>query len=290
MTDPWAKGAARCAVCGTRRPDADPDCPRCDGAAQNAWLENVRRGGRKRATTEFAHGFGGPMRGLGFLGRNLRPLLPYVALPVAINVILFALIIVGGVWWVHGSIHGILGSEAWWAGTLEWLIQILLWAVMLVVSFFIFTLVGTVVAAPFSELLSEKVEALAMGKPHDDPFSLRQLVRDVLIPMFEAAKLVLLQLVILAMVMVFWFVPVVGQIPLLLVLAFFAGLDFLDPVLERKRYRTGEKVGFLWRHKALCLGFGSACYVLLLVPFIQLLILPVSVIGATLMYLGVPDK
>jgi uncharacterized protein involved in cysteine biosynthesis len=39
----------------------------------------------------------------------------------------------------------------------------------------------------------------------------------------------------------------------------------------------------IWRNKSLAIGFGAAAYLLLLIPVVNLLSLPVGVIGATLL-------
>ena len=61
----------------------------------------------------------------------------------------------------------------------------------------------------------------------------------------------------------------------------FAGLDYLDVTAPARGSTLGRKLAPLWRHKALALGFGLASYCLLLIPLVNLLSLPVGVIGAT---------
>ena len=42
-------------------------------------------------------------------------------------------------------------------------------------------------------------------------------------------------------------------------------------------------MGLIWRNKSLALGFGAAAYLMLLIPVINMLALPIGVIGATLL-------
>ena len=44
-----------------------------------------------------------------------------------------------------------------------------------------------------------------------------------------------------------------------------------------------QKFGFLWHSRALVFGFAIAGYLLLHIPILNLLVLPVGVIGATLL-------
>ena len=39
----------------------------------------------------------------------------------------------------------------------------------------------------------------------------------------------------------------------------------------------------IWRNKSLAIGFGAAAYLMLLIPVINMLALPVGVVGATLL-------
>jgi uncharacterized protein involved in cysteine biosynthesis len=43
------------------------------------------------------------------------------------------------------------------------------------------------------------------------------------------------------------------------------------------------KLGVIWRNKFLAVGFGAAAYLTLLIPVINMLALPVGVVGATLL-------
>jgi uncharacterized protein involved in cysteine biosynthesis len=51
-----------------------------------------------------------------------------------------------------------------------------------------------------------------------------------------------------------------------------------------------KKLGMIWRNKSLALGFGAAAYLMLLIPVINLLALPVGVVGATLLIDSLPDE
>jgi uncharacterized protein involved in cysteine biosynthesis len=44
-----------------------------------------------------------------------------------------------------------------------------------------------------------------------------------------------------------------------------------------------KKLGVIWRNKSLALGFGAAAYLMLLIPVVNMLALPVGVVGATLL-------
>jgi CysZ protein len=77
--------------------------------------------------------------------------------------------------------------------------------------------------------------------------------------------------------------PPVGAPLGILVAVFLSGLDFLDVPLSARGMPLRKKLGIIGRNKSLALGFGAASYLVLLIPGVNLLLLPVGVIGATLL-------
>jgi uncharacterized protein involved in cysteine biosynthesis len=63
----------------------------------------------------------------------------------------------------------------------------------------------------------------------------------------------------------------------------FCGVDFVDVPLSVRRLSFRQKLGWLWQSRALVLGFAVAAYLVLHVPLLNLLALPVGVIGATML-------
>ncbi|MGH9936621.1 MAG: EI24 domain-containing protein, partial [Blastocatellia bacterium] len=53
--------------------------------------------------------------------------------------------------------------------------------------------------------------------------------------------------------------------------------------LSTRGLRLRKKLGVIWRNKSLALGFGAAAYLVLLIPVVNMLALPVGVVGATLL-------
>jgi len=277
----------RCLVCGT--PAREAGCPRCGGEVPPDWAALARRATAKGVFRRLLAGAGFYLKGYGFLLARRR-LWCWVWVPAVVSVALLAATLVGGVWLLHGPIHGLFHQQAWFFEAVEWALEILVAAALVVILVMLFTAVATALGAPFYDALTARVEAEVLGPEEEEPFRLKQFLRDTVLPIWEAAKLLALQLVVMLVLMLLWFVPLVGTLPSVLATCWFAALDHLDFPLERKGYRTGEKLRFVWRHKALCLGFGTLASLGVLVPLVNLLALPAGVVGATLMYLGAEDK
>ncbi|HYE73549.1 MAG TPA: EI24 domain-containing protein, partial [Blastocatellia bacterium] len=132
--------------------------------------------------------------------------------------------------------------------------------------------------APISEVLSRRTWALD-GSP-----SVERIEVGIIRAMWEGVKLVTLQLIVMGFALLIGLVfPPVG-VPLGIFLTLcVSGIDFLDVPLSLRGLPLKKKLGVLWRNKAVALGFSTACYLLLFIPIINLLVLPVGVIGATML-------
>ncbi len=276
----------RCSICGAAiDTSVGIACVRCARHIEAGGSTSVMR--RKRGVVrDFLAGLGFFMRGVRTVATGPR-LWPWAAIPVVINTVLMIGIVVGALyaWRMWGGTW----PDSWWLEILYWLGIPVLLAVAIIVIFFLFTIVGSVLAAPFNDVLSEKVEERVLGGRADEPGGFAWFLREMLRAVRAAVALVSIQVATLLILAVFMLIPVVGGIPFLLGSIVFAAMDFLDVIMDRKRLRTREKFAFIWNNLSLCMGFGVAAYVSLLVPGVNLLILPAGAAGATLLFLAV-DK
>jgi len=201
-------------------------------------------------------------------------------LPIALTLIILALIVFGCVWLFDLVIGRGVSSVV---SDLRFLAQAMIVVLALLVSYLIYLPLARVVLAPFSEALSRRTLAITRGTAvPKSPFGWGR-------AMWEGAKLVAFQLVVTVIVLVIGlsFPPVapVGVV----VAVFFSGLDYLDVPLSVRGLSLGKKLMVMWQNKSLALGFGAAAYLLLLIPLINLLSLPVGVIGATLLANGLDN-
>jgi CysZ protein len=82
-------------------------------------------------------------------------------------------------------------------------------------------------------------------------------------------------------------VPVVGEtvVPVLsaCVAAWLLALELTQPALERRGYRLAQRLGLVWRHRLLCLGFGLGVLLIFLLPLGAVACMPPAVAGGTLL-------
>lgn len=250
--------------------------------------------------------FAGPrVLGRGFaMLRGHRSLWPWAALPFLLNFAAFAL----AIWAFVANLDAIAGPlermldpgepSAWWgwawAGPLLLLAVLARWlllAALGVAIYFLFTVVGGLVAAPFLDVLSERVERIATGVPPRDGGGLRDLLNGSLRSVIEEGKRTLFFLVVQLAIVVFGLLPGVQPIALLASLAFtalFLPLDYTAYALDRRRVPFRVRRRWIGANFPEMFGFGAFGLALFFVPGLSFLCLPWLVTSGTLLVLELP--
>lgn len=244
--------------------------------------------------------------GLRFLIRGFTFLLGHPRLwiwaivPTAINLLILAVMV--GVF-VHyfGDLYGWLSShlglsgwespDAWW----QTFINGVLWAVNMVFQVFIVLLslvilliisyaASFIVAGPFNDMLSEKVETIVTGR-EEPPFTIKKFISDLWRTIkVESLKAVVL-LAIPVVLFIFSFIPVIGP-PLYVFLTFVfgawdLGFSYADLPYGRKARPFRERWEFARRERWALIGLGAG----FIIPFFALVFAPPMVVGGTLLYI-----
>jgi len=230
----------------------------------------------------FARGFAYPFRAGHLLISNPK-LLIYVAVPFLINLVIFSL----AVWFGIDRFDTLLASltpdtSAWWwplVKYLLWLVAVLLTALAV---FFLFAIVGNLVASPFNDILSAKVEKLLTGTLPETPGrgfirdSLHTLLDEVLkIAVFIGGLLLLLLLMLLPAVG-----PLIYSLLSMIWTALFLVVDYTSFIFSRRQLSFRDQRLFLRQRRLAALGFGLGSLCLLAIPLLQFFTIPLGVIGA----------
>ncbi|MCB2189225.1 MAG: EI24 domain-containing protein [Deltaproteobacteria bacterium] len=231
-------------------------------------------------------GFAAPFRALPFLWRH-PTLWGYAALPFFINLGLFAL----GFWLAYDRfdrwVTALLPTgEGWWWVLLFYFLLILMALVLLMLGVFLFAVVGAVVAAPFLELLTRKAEALVGLAPAAGPA--RGILAEMWRVLRQEVKKLLLYLAVMLPLLLLNLFPGPGTaaygVLAWLVTCYFLALQFLDYPLDRRGLTLRGKMVYLRRLGGGWLGFGSACFVLGVIPLLNLAFLPLCAVGGVLVF------
>ncbi len=192
-------------------------------------------------------------------------------IPIALTVVLLLLLTVGSAWLVGQFVSG------WFADDLKVLAQLVTLALALLLSYFLYLPLARVLLAPIAETISRKTHLLYTGQA--------SFGADInwLRAMKEGLKIALLHIVVGSLALALNFIPPIGTVIGIIIAISLCGLDFLDVPLSARGISFRNKLGIVWRNKSVAFGFGAASYLMLLIPGVNLLSLPVCVIGATLL-------
>lgn len=232
--------------------------------------------------------------------RQHRELWWLCALPFALTVALFVLAAVlffgYGLDPVADLLSGIrVDDPAAWYGWLwvaplravAWLTRGVLIAAFFVLVYFLFTVLGSVLAAPFLDALSWRVEVIqgAAGAVQG-PSGLA----GALLAIREGAKRALFFVAVALGFALLSFVPVVGLLAVaggVVFSALFLALDYTGYSLDRRQVPFRERRSWLWRHRGSMLAFGGTALASHAVPGLNFICLPLLVTAGTLLALRV---
>lgn len=154
--------------------------------------------------------------------------------------------------------------------------QVILHLVLMLFYFSLFKYIFLIVGSPLFAYLSEKTESIIEGK--DYPFSLSQLLKDIVRGIRLAFRNMLWQTVYTISILLCSFIPVAGAITPLIALAiecYYFGFSMLDYSCERNKLSAAQSISFIGRHKGLAIGNGMVFFLMHIIPLAGWLLAPV---------------
>ncbi len=230
-------------------------------------------------------GFWSPFGAFSFVRRN-PSLVVFFVIPFVLSALLWTGI--GYVVYAHvvPGMSSLLSGGEWYMKALRFIVIPLVTVLMAFVAIVSYSIVGTVLTAPFNDLLSEKVEKILGTFPPDADTG----VTGALLAAARGVKNAILLLLLLAAVMLALLllnlVPLVGHAlytaMTFLATTFFVGFQFFDFSLERRRKNFRQKLSFNWANRWTAMGVGAGFLLMSLVPLVGFLGLNLATIGATM--------
>ena len=245
-------------------------------------------------------GFALPLEGARLLLGERRlwgPALVPLALSVAAVAVTLALVAGNA-----GSLYGWLTAwmpqleavrwYSWlWIGPALLLLQLagaLLFLLLLGVCLVAAYLLASLLAAPFHDVLSRRVEQLVTGDVRDEARpGWRGALGDAAHSLIEEGRRIACFAAIVGPLVLLGFVApaahlVTGPLVLLVTLLFLP-LDYASYTLDRRRYSFHDKRRWMLAHSPVVLGFGSAALLTCLLPLLNLAAMPLLVVSGTLL-------
>jgi len=232
---------------------------------------------------EFGTGAGLLGRGLGMWGRSPKLML-LGAVPALIA---GALIVVGlgTLAFFAGDLAALVTPFAdGWSSGARGFVRVLVWiaivGVGVLLSVLVFTALTLAIGEPFYEKISAAVERAHGGAPGTAEVSLARAVVD-------SVRLVGVSLLVGVPLFLAGFLPLVGQtvVPVLgaLVGGWLLAVEVTGTPFQRRGLRLRDRRRALARYRWCTLGFGVCVFLLFLIPFGAVPVMPAAVAGGTLL-------
>lgn len=215
----------------------------------------------------------------------------WVLLPFLGNLITMALLL----WGLSTQVSAI---ETWltsflpdFLAWLTWLVLPLLFILFLWAFSFFFIMLLNLFAAPLLSILAEKTHQLLSGSPVTTETSWQQLLLE---PFKRQGQKWLYALPRLGLVALFMMLPIIGQTlgPVIwfCLTSWLLAVEYGDYFFENQQQSFSITREAIKKNRGLHFGFGCATMMVLLIPFVNCLIMPAAVCGATKLWFDTTTK
>jgi CysZ protein len=211
----------------------------------------------------------------------------FVLLPLTINLLVFIGLIAVSMQQFSDWVEMFMPSLPSWLSFLEYILWPLFVLLVLLMVFFTFNLVANIIAAPFNGFLAEKVEIVARGQDNFPAFSWRELAAMVPRTLSREMRKLGYFLPRSIALLILSFIPVLNILAAPLWLLFgvwMMAVQYIDYPADNNKVSWEQMLAWLRAKRWQSLGFGGITYLALLIPFVNILMMPAAVAGATLFW------
>jgi CysZ protein len=220
-----------------------------------------------------------PVIAASFLAKGLQLALSselrrFIIIPILINIVLYSIVLALGYYYVD---HLISQSIPSWLHWLNWILYPLFFIVFFVVSFFSFTVLANLIAAPFYGLLASKTLSLISGAAE----IVEQPIMKVLLAEAKRLWYILIRMLPLLILFVIPGINIIASIIWAIFGAWSLAMEFMAYPLENEGLLFLEQKALLKTVRLGALSFGGLTMLGLTLPLLNILIGPAAVVGAT---------
>lgn len=232
-----------------------------------------------------------PVSGMNYFLRGLSLMMKpgvkrWAMIPLVINILIFSVGIYVG-WqqldnlsaWFDNNLHE-------WLTWLKWLLWPLFIVSASLLVFFGFSVIGNFIASPFNGMLAAAVEQHLTGQS-SEAGGLKGFAIDIAKSLYsELRKLVyfVLWAIPLLLLTLFPLTAPVGSILWILFGAWMMCISYADFPMANHGLTFPRQRKVLRKRRMLSLGFGGTATLALMIPFVNFIVIPAAVAGATAMW------
>lgn len=211
----------------------------------------------------------------------------FVVMPLLINIIIFT-----GTIWLGG--HYFEQLMIWinqhlpsWLHWLQWLLWLVFGLFSIIIIFYTFTTFANLIAAPFNNLLAEKIELYLTGSAPPTATKWWDIIKSIPVAFLRQIKLLIYYLLRSAILWVLLIIPVVHVFAIaawFLFTAWMASLQYLDYPMDNNQISFAQMRKLLGQKRMAAWSFGTVTMLFTMVPVLNFLAMPAAVAGATLFW------
>lgn len=216
----------------------------------------------------FFRGLLSPFEAMRFLCNNYKGMRRYIIAPFILSLSFILLMIFFLYGFIEQQMHH-LHAYLW--SSLVFVLEFFTWAIVGLISYYIYSLLVMVIASPFNDMLCVKVLKLR-GIDVDEPPLIKGMFRAV----FDALKLLVLKLFLMIMSLIISPLAFV-------VLCLIVGLDYFDFPWSYKTHGLFRKLKLIMDSPGAFAGFCLSYGLILAIPFLGVMMMPFAVISAALL-------
>lgn len=226
----------------------------------------------------------------GFSLIRTKGLKRFVLVPLTVNLLLFITAFYFLFTEIGVAIDWLMSLIPQWFGWVKTALEYLLWPIAVISVLLIFALIfGTLanwIAAPFNGILAEKVERHLTGQDLGDEGVL-SLIKDIPRTLGrEFAKLAWYLPRAIGFLLIFLFVPIVGQVVWFMFSAWMQAIQYCDYPYDNHKVPFTTMRRHLGQHKGKAFSFGIMVNLCSLIPIVNFIVMPVAICGATAMWVS----
>jgi len=201
----------------------------------------------------------------------------YVMMPLMINIIVFILVAWIGYTQFEALLNWMLPADGW-LSFLRYILWPLFALATLLITFYTFTIIANIIAAPFNGVLAAKVEYELTG--NHPPQSEEKWTQSVSSELQKLSYFLLRAIPLL----ILFVIPGINLIaPFLWILfgAWFLTLEYADYPMSNHSHPFDWQLQRMKRRKMTAFGFGGGLTLMMMVPVLNFVAMPAAVVGAT---------
>ena len=214
-------------------------------------------------------------------------LMPFVAVPLLINICIFATLITLTLGAVNDTLGQWMAAIPDWLSFLRWLVWPIVVVTLAIITGYLFTLVAILIASPFNALLAEKAEELITGKPVAGLEGMAQAIAGFPRALWRELVKLAYYLPLVLIVFVLSLIPPVSAVaPVLwfLLAAWMMAVQYVDYPMDNHLLSFAEVKEVLRDRRLSSLGFGGFVALVSGVPVLNFFVVPAAVCGATVFW------